>query len=184
VGRPVISLPKSKPTTSPDLGPRPTVAMLRNVVEGDLRTFFEHQRDPEAISMAASPTREWDAFVSHWRHKILGEPANEARTILVDDRVVGSWEQDGRRLVGYWVGKEYWGRGVARSGARRIPENLRTPSANPCVRCTIECALDSRPRKVWLPTRWRTNSGAGRGGRSFISIRWWLNVHACHCALS
>jgi RimJ/RimL family protein N-acetyltransferase len=92
--------------------------MLRNVVEGDLPTFFEHQRDPEATSMAVFPAREWDAFLSHWRHKILSDPASEARTILVDDRVagyVGSWEQDGRRLVGYWVGREYWGRGVARS---------------------------------------------------------------------
>ena len=32
--------------------------MLRNVVEGDLRTFFEHQRDPEATSMAAYPAKE------------------------------------------------------------------------------------------------------------------------------
>jgi RimJ/RimL family protein N-acetyltransferase len=91
---------------------------LRNVVEDDLRTFFEHQRDPEATSMAVFPAREWDTFMSHWRHKVLGDRANEARTILVDDQVagyIGSWDQDGRRLVGYWIGREYWGRGVARS---------------------------------------------------------------------
>ena len=23
------------------------------------------------------------------------------------------WEQDGRRLIGYWVGMEFWGRGLA-----------------------------------------------------------------------
>ena len=90
--------------------------MLRNVVEDDLRTFFEHQRDPVAVSVAAFPAREWDAFLFHWQHNVLGNPANEARTILVDDHVagwVGSWEQDGRRLVAYWLGREYWGRGVA-----------------------------------------------------------------------
>lgn len=100
--------------------------MLRNVVEGDLQTFFEHQRDPEATSMAVHPAREWDAFVSHWRHKVLGVPDNEARTILVDDQVAGyvaSWEQEGKRLVGYWVGREFWGRGVAR---RALDEFLRT----------------------------------------------------------
>ena len=100
--------------------------MLRNVVEGDLRTFFEHQQDPEATSMAVFPAREWDAFMSHWRQKILGDPANKARTILVDDQVagyVGSWEQDGRRFVSYWVGREYWGRGIARSA---LDEFLRT----------------------------------------------------------
>lgn len=92
--------------------------MLRDVVEGDLRTFFEHQRDPEATSVAAFPGREWDAFISHWRQKVLGDPANEVRTILVGDQVAGyvsSWEQDDRRLVAYWVGREFWGRGVARS---------------------------------------------------------------------
>ena len=100
--------------------------MLRNVLEGDLPTFYEHQRDPEAATMAAHSTREWDAFVSHWRHVVLGDPANEARTILVDDQVAGyvaSWERDGRRLVGYWIGREYWGRGVARSA---LDEFLRT----------------------------------------------------------
>lgn len=25
----------------------------------------------------------------------------------------GCWEQDGRLLVGYWVGREFWGRGLA-----------------------------------------------------------------------
>jgi RimJ/RimL family protein N-acetyltransferase len=76
--------------------------------------------------MAAFPAREWDAFMSHWHHKVLGDRASEARTILLDGQVagwVGSWEEDGRRLVGYWVGKEYWGRGVASSA---LDEFLRT----------------------------------------------------------
>ncbi len=92
--------------------------MLRNVVDEDLPTFFEHQRDQEATAMAAFPSREWDAFMAHWRQNVLANKANEARTILVDNHVAGyvsSWEQDGRRLVGYWVGREFWGRGVASS---------------------------------------------------------------------
>ncbi|MDN5864141.1 MAG: hypothetical protein L0I62_02840 [Gammaproteobacteria bacterium] len=31
---------------------------------------------------------------------------------------------------------------------RRILENTRTPSANPSVRCAVECALHSRTREV------------------------------------
>jgi RimJ/RimL family protein N-acetyltransferase len=92
--------------------------MLRSVIEDDLPIFFEHQRDQVAISMAAFPSREWDAFLSHWRQNVLGNPGNEAWTILVDDQAAGyvaSWEQEGRRLVGYWIGREYWGRGIARS---------------------------------------------------------------------
>jgi RimJ/RimL family protein N-acetyltransferase len=100
--------------------------MLRNVLEGDLRTFFDHQQDSEANCMAVFPAREWNAFISHWRHDVLGNAANETRTILVDDQVagyVGSWEGDGIRLVAYWVGREYWGRGVARAA---LDEFLRT----------------------------------------------------------
>ena len=92
--------------------------MLRKVADTDLRIFFEHQQDSEANSMAVHPAREWDAFLSHWRNKVLGNPANETRAILVDDQVagyVGSWEADGKRLVAYWIGREYWGRGIARS---------------------------------------------------------------------
>ena len=39
-----------------------------------------------------------------------------AQTIVVDGRVVGnvvSWEQSGKRLVGYWIGRRDWGRGIA-----------------------------------------------------------------------
>ena len=90
--------------------------MLRNVMEDDLQTFFEHQQDPAAAAMAVFKSREWDDFIAHWRHTVLANPANETRTILVGDQVAGyvaSWEQDAKRLVAYWVGRQYWGRGVA-----------------------------------------------------------------------
>src|SRR5688572_1334492 len=97
--------------------------MLRDVLEGDLRTIFEQQRDPEATLMAAFPAREWDAFVSHWRNKIFADAAAKARTILIDDQVagyVGSWESDGKCFVAYWIGREYWGRGVATSAVEEF----------------------------------------------------------------
>jgi RimJ/RimL family protein N-acetyltransferase len=90
--------------------------MLRDVREDDLPIFFEHQRDPEACRMAAFPPREHDAFLLHWRTKVIGDPAARKRTIVVDDGVVGnigSWDADGRRFVGYWIGQEFWGRGIA-----------------------------------------------------------------------
>ena len=88
---------------------------LRDVTTGDLPVFFEHQRDPEANRMAAFPARDWDAFMAHWT-KILGDAAGTIRTILFDGQVVGniaSWERDHQRFVGYWIGKSYWGKGVA-----------------------------------------------------------------------
>jgi RimJ/RimL family protein N-acetyltransferase len=97
--------------------------MLRNVLEDDLRIFFEHQRDPEANALAAFPAREWDTFLAHWRNKVLGNHTAVTRTILVDDEVagyVGSWERDGRCYVAYWIGREYWGRGVATSAVEEF----------------------------------------------------------------
>jgi RimJ/RimL family protein N-acetyltransferase len=90
--------------------------MLRKVMEDDLPIFFEHQREPDANRMAAFPARERDAFMTHWRSKVLAEPANEARTIVADGEIAGnivSWEQDGQRTIGYWLGKRYWGKGIA-----------------------------------------------------------------------
>jgi RimJ/RimL family protein N-acetyltransferase len=89
--------------------------VLRDVTEGDLAIFFEHQRDPVANRMADFPPRDRDAFRAHWT-KILADESVTKKTILFDGRVAGnvvSFEQDGEREVGYWIGREYWGRGVA-----------------------------------------------------------------------
>jgi RimJ/RimL family protein N-acetyltransferase len=88
---------------------------IREVEDGDLAVFFEHQRDPEGVAMAAFPSREWDVFAAHW-DKVRADESTLTRTVLVDGAVagnIGSWEADGERFVGYWIGREYWGRGVA-----------------------------------------------------------------------
>ncbi len=89
--------------------------LLRDVTEGDLPIFFDHQLDPDANHMAAFPARDRDAFTAHWT-KILGDETIIKKTILLDGHVAGnivSFEQFGKPLVGYWIGKEYWGKGVA-----------------------------------------------------------------------
>jgi RimJ/RimL family protein N-acetyltransferase len=89
--------------------------ILRNVTEEDLPIFFEHQRDTVALRMAAFSSRERDAFLTHWRTNVL-RPENLARTIVAGGVVVGyigSWEQGGKRLVAYWIGREHWGKGIA-----------------------------------------------------------------------
>jgi RimJ/RimL family protein N-acetyltransferase len=90
---------------------------IRDVVESDLPIFFEQQLDPESTRMAAFPAREvWEDFLAHWRTKVLGNAANSKQTIVWNDRVAGnilSWTADDRRLVGYWLGREFWGKGIA-----------------------------------------------------------------------
>jgi RimJ/RimL family protein N-acetyltransferase len=89
---------------------------LRDVIASDLPVLFEHQLDQDATRMAAFPSRDSKAFISHWTTNILRDPAVTAKAILVAGRVAGyvvAYECSGRRLVGYWFGREYWGRGVA-----------------------------------------------------------------------
>jgi RimJ/RimL family protein N-acetyltransferase len=91
------------------------VVLRRDVIESDLPIFFEHQRDPEGVRMAACPSRDHEAFMTHWA-KLRRNPSNITRTIVGDGQVtgnIGSWIAEDQRLIGYWIGREFWGRGVA-----------------------------------------------------------------------
>ncbi len=91
------------------------VVTLRDVDSDDIPVFCEHQLDPEASELAGFPARSWDAHASHWA-RILDEETIFTQTVLVDGRVAGnvvSFIQDDRREVGYWLAREFWGRGVA-----------------------------------------------------------------------
>lgn len=90
--------------------------MLRAVHPDDLPFFFEHQKDPVAAQLAACIPREPAAFLAHWHDHVLGNPDTLVRTIVWDGQVAGnieSWNLQGRRLVGYWIGREFWGKGLA-----------------------------------------------------------------------
>ena len=88
---------------------------LRSVEDRDLDVFFEHQADPQAVEMAAFPARDKDRFAAHWA-KVRADDTLVLRTIVADGMVagnIGSWPDNGQQLLGYWIGREYWGRGVA-----------------------------------------------------------------------
>ena len=95
--------------------------MLREVREDDLDVLFEQQREPEAVAMAVFPAREREAFDAHWRRSCSRTTALFVRVIEVDGEVagnIGSWEQDGQQLVGYWLGREVLGPRARHGGAR------------------------------------------------------------------
>jgi RimJ/RimL family protein N-acetyltransferase len=88
---------------------------LRDVIETDLPIFYEQQLDPDAIQMAAFPSRNREAFMTHWS-KIMADDSVLVKTILFNGGIAGNivcFEQLGEREVGYWLGKEYWGKGIA-----------------------------------------------------------------------
>jgi len=96
---------------------------LRNVLETDLPTFFDDQVDPEASSMAAFIPRSAHDFLSHWTHYILPRDSVIKQTITLDGLVAGnivSWEESGKRFVGYWISKKYWGGGIATYALREF----------------------------------------------------------------
>lgn len=95
-----------------------TNLMLREVVEADLPIFFEQQLDPDANHMAAFTAKDptdWEAFMAHWS-KIRAAATVIIKTIVVDGQVTGSvlsYEESSKPEVSYWLGKEYWGKGIA-----------------------------------------------------------------------
>ncbi len=105
-------------------------SVLRDVVDSDVDAFYEHQLDPEATRMALFPSRDREAFDAHWA-RVLADDAATKKTIVDDGKVAGNvlcWEQDGRRLVGYWLGREFWGRGLA---TRALAELVQDVPARP-----------------------------------------------------
>lgn len=88
---------------------------LRAVTDADLPIFFEIQRDEEAARRADVPSRDYESFMAHWA-KIRADESVIIRAIVFDGQVVGnvlSFERDRPREVGYWLGRAYWGRGIA-----------------------------------------------------------------------
>jgi RimJ/RimL family protein N-acetyltransferase len=105
-----------------------TNVLLRDVTAADLPTFFAHQLDPDANQMAAFAARDRDTFMAHWT-KILADETIIKQTILVEGQVAGnivSFEQSGEREVGYWIGKEYWGKGVATQALSAFLGHVKT----------------------------------------------------------
>jgi RimJ/RimL family protein N-acetyltransferase len=106
-------------STSPVVPPE---VSLREVRASDLPVLCEHQADPEGARMAAFPSRKREAFMAHWA-KIMANPACALRTIVADGNVagqIGAWSDGTERLVGYWVGREFWGRGIASAALRQF----------------------------------------------------------------
>jgi RimJ/RimL family protein N-acetyltransferase len=99
-----------------------TKIVLRDVIDEDIGIFYEHQLDPVAVEMADFPSRERDEFERHWA-KIRADPTMIQQTIEVDGEVagnIGSWPGEEGRLVGYWIGREHWAKGVATAALREF----------------------------------------------------------------
>ena len=106
---------------------------LRDTTREDLPTLFKQQADPEANRMAGF-TREnpsdREAFAAHW-DRILRDGSITMKTILLDEKVaghIGSFEREGALEITYWIGRKYWGKGIA---SRALSEFLTEMTVRP-----------------------------------------------------
>ncbi|MDH3493393.1 MAG: GNAT family N-acetyltransferase [Acidobacteriota bacterium] len=99
---------------------------LRKVRESDLPIFFEQQNDPaahEMVGVTSHAPDDREAYFEKWE-RILPDKNITKRTILYNGDVAGvincffaPWSEEWE--VGYWIGREFWGLGIA-SGALRL----------------------------------------------------------------
>lgn len=96
---------------------------LRDVLEDDLPIFFVQRQEPAALFMAAFTAKDpsdRDAFMAHWS-RLLESETVLAKTILLDGQVAGSissWAEEAHREITYWLGQEFWGKGLATEALR------------------------------------------------------------------
>lgn len=104
---------------------------LRDVEPADLEEFLAQEHDPEAARRSKFPPREREAFMTHWRTTVLGDPTNFVQAITVDGELAGNavaWWDEERRFIGYWLGRQHWGRGI---GTRALALFLEREPARP-----------------------------------------------------
>jgi len=102
--------------------------LLRPVTETDLPIIFEQMSDSESSAMAAVPSRDRETFNAHWA-KIMANEDTIIRTIEVDGQVAGhlvSFMIEEEREVGYWLGRKFWGRGIASEALRQFLGVVKT----------------------------------------------------------
>jgi RimJ/RimL family protein N-acetyltransferase len=88
---------------------------LRDTIESDLDHFYAFQLDPEASQLIGFAPRSKAESDAHWA-KILSDDVGVNQTILADGQVAGNivcFILSGEREVGYRLGREFWGKGIA-----------------------------------------------------------------------
>ncbi|MCX5202010.1 GNAT family N-acetyltransferase [Streptomyces sp. NBC_00237] len=107
---------------------------LREVRDSDLPVFFQQTNDAAAAAMAAFTAEDpadREHFAAHWRRN-LSDPRVVALTVVGhaedgEEVVVGNAAVFGppeEREITYWIGREYWGRGLATQALRALLERV------------------------------------------------------------
>ena len=116
---------------------------LREVRDDDLDAIYDQMRDPEAVRMAAFTAEDPDDRVAFDAHLVRLRTASDItlRAITADGELAGtvaSFAVGTDTEITYWLGREFWGRGIATAAVRMFlatvpvrPITARAASDNP-----------------------------------------------------
>lgn len=96
----------------------PPAVALRPMEDRDLDPVFEQMRDPQSVHMAAFTAADPDDRVAFDAHMAMvrAAPGITHRIVTCDGQLAGhvaSFVVDGDTEVTYWIGRPWWGRGIA-----------------------------------------------------------------------
>lgn len=100
---------------------------MRIIRSEDLDKLFEFQTDVEVNYLAAFTAPNSDdkwAYFEKWSKLLLDSKVN-LRTIFYESQIAGSvakYEMDGKPEITYWIGKAFWGKGIATTALRQFLE--------------------------------------------------------------
>jgi RimJ/RimL family protein N-acetyltransferase len=91
---------------------------LTETKKEDLHAFFEFQLDKEANYLAAFTAKDPSDKTAYMEKytKFLTDPTIHTRTIKVNGVIAGSvakFVMEGDAEITYWIGRSFWGQGVA-----------------------------------------------------------------------
>ena len=103
----------------------PTSLQLREVLPGDIALFYEHHLELRPLPLDADDAdREASRarFMERW-DQLLSEEGAFVQTITWDGVPVGyvaRFTQKDRPAISYWLGRDYWGKGIATQAVRNF----------------------------------------------------------------
>jgi RimJ/RimL family protein N-acetyltransferase len=104
---------------------------LKDTNLSDLDVLFDFQTDAEANYLAAFTAvnpEDKTAYLEKWKN-IISDKEKINKTIFLDDEIVGSvskFEFEGKPEITYWIGKNFWGKGIATRALQMFLEIEKT----------------------------------------------------------
>ncbi len=105
------------------------VICLRPITEADLQTLAQFLCDEDAIFMAGAGSGSTDVstHIQHFK-KLMEDESISMAVIISGASVVGyiaAFMRGDEREITYWIGREYWGQGIASKAVKLFLPSLQ-----------------------------------------------------------